>query len=333
MILNNTTLIGHNNNKLLMTCLPTKQFRELVKFLNDEESEKIYDDKEPREIKWKEYTEAQINEAKSMLEFIRESVDECTSLKMKGKIGRPLTNPKILAKAVLLCEYFGFTERKAQGWISIMGPFIGICGELDDRTIGNAYDNTEVLYILNQVFNLTKDSDGVLSGDGSGLERTRKQNYESNKKKYGEYMVNIVDSREIVQTFDISGPREVEIMLNLIEEVVGHSLRLDAGFNCRELTSKLIKLNIIPYIYPKKNNVLNADGSYEWTRMYLEFYLDVIAWLTEYYQRTHAESFYSSFKRAFGIITKIKPMSRLTQVTARIIIHNFRKLEYYKKIS
>ena len=160
MITNNTILIGHNNKRRYMNCLPTKQFREIVKFLNDEESEKIYDDKEPRKIKWKEYTEAQINEAKNILEFIRDSVDKCTPLKLKGKLGRPLTNPKTLAKAVLLCEYFGFAERKGQGWIRIIGPFIGIYDELDDRTIGNAYDNTEVLYILNQVFNLTKDSDG-----------------------------------------------------------------------------------------------------------------------------------------------------------------------------
>jgi len=47
---------------------------------------------------------------------------------------------------------------------------------LDDRVIGESYDNPEVLYILQQVFHLSKTSDGKLSGDGTGLETSRKQN-------------------------------------------------------------------------------------------------------------------------------------------------------------
>jgi transposase len=66
--------------------------------------------------------------------------------------------------------------------------------------------------------------------------------------------------------------------------------------------------------------------------MFLEFFLDVIDWLKDYYQRCHCESFYSSFKRVFGIITKGRFSCRLTQVTARIIIHNFRRLSYFKRI-
>jgi hypothetical protein len=67
-----------------------------------------------------------------------------------------------------------------------------------------------VAEILYEIFLTTIDSDGILSGDGTGLEKTRKQNYESQKKNYeGWYMTSIVDSREVVQAFDITG-REKE---------------------------------------------------------------------------------------------------------------------------
>ena len=130
------------------------------------------------------------------------------------KVGRPLTDPMVLAKAVLACEALGFTERKAQGWLEILGPFIGI--------------------ILKQVFDNNKDSNGELAGDGTGLETSRKQNYGTDKKSTKEFMTSIVDSRDIVQAFDFSGKDECRAMHTLIEEVEGESLRLDAGFNDRE---------------------------------------------------------------------------------------------------
>lgn len=310
--------------------LPNKGFKQLVSFLREGE-ERIYEDKEPRAISWPEYNLAQIEEAKETLLFIKKSVDKAEYLSTKGKVGRPLTDPKVLTKAILVCEFLHLTERKAQGWLEIIGPFVGIHEPLDDRVMGEAYDKPEVLYILKQIFDETKDSDGKLAGDGTGLETSRKQNYESTKnKKVGEYMVNIVDSREIVQAFSISGTQERKIMRKLIEEVDGNSLRLDAGFIDKKLIVKIEELGMIPYVFPKKNNKLN--GRPAWKLMWLELFLDVIAWLQEYYQRTHCESFYSSFKRVYGILRKIRFSCRLTQVTARIILHNFRKLSYFNRI-
>lgn len=307
--------------------LPNKEFRKLVSFLNEE---KIYEDKEPRGISWPEYTLQQINEAKEILLFIKSSVDKASYMPIK-KPGKPLTDPKVLAKAILVCECLGWVERKAQGWLEIVGSFVGIHQELDDRVIGEAYDKPEVAYILKQVFEQVKDSDGKLSGDGTGLETSRKQNYESTKnKKQGQYMTCIVDSREIIQAFDISGIQERKIMHQLIEEVDGDSLRLDAGFIDRKLIARIEELGLVPYVYPKKN--LNLNGRPAWKFMFLEFFLDVIAWLEEYYQRVHCESFYSSFKRIFGIISKHRFSCRLTQITARIILHNFRRLSYFNRI-
>ena len=309
---------------------PNKEFRKLVEYSNEARENKrikFYEHKKPREINWNAYTLSQIREAKEMLLFIKNAVENC--ILPKKKAGRP-TNYKNLAKAVLICESLGFTERKAQGWLEIIGPFAGIYEKLDDRVIGNAYNKPEVAFILKQIFDKNKTSDGKLMGDGSGLETSRKQNYGINKKSTKEFLTSIVDSREIVQVFDFSGRDESKAMHELIENIDGNSLALDAGFNDRELVRKIVEKNIIPYVYPKKSNRINGGNG--WTEMYLDFFTDVIAWLTEYYQRVHCESFHSAFKRVYGIISKIRVHSKFVQVSARIILHNRARLSYFEKI-
>ena len=87
--------------------LPNKQFRKLVEFINqtrENKLPKIYEDKKPREINWSAYTLSQINDAKEAMLFIRKAVDRC--IEPPSKVGKPLTNPKSLAKAILVCELF-----------------------------------------------------------------------------------------------------------------------------------------------------------------------------------------------------------------------------------
>ena len=100
-----------------MPRLPNKEFRAMIPLLREKG---FYNPEEKRKIFWPEYNLSQINEAKETLEFIREAVDEADYLDFQGKCGRPLTNPKSLAKAVLTCEALGLTERNAQGWLSIL---------------------------------------------------------------------------------------------------------------------------------------------------------------------------------------------------------------------
>ena len=310
-----------------MTKLPNIEFRMIVPTLREKG---FYEYEEPRPISWPEYNLTQIEEAKVTLDFIKKSVDKCNYFERKGKRGKPLTDPKTLAKAILICEFLGLTEREAQGWIDIIGPCVGIHVHLDDRVIGDAYDKIEVVSILKQVFENSKTSDGKLSGDGTGLERSRKENYESTKKS-GEYMTSIVDSREVVQAFDISGEQECRAMHKLVEQVQGDSLRLDAGFVDRILTEKIAQRGMIPYIFPKCD--INLNGRLAWKQMYLELYYDVMQWLTEYHQRSHTESFHSSFKRRNKILMKERPMCQLSQITARIILHNKRRISYFSKLT
>lgn len=305
--------------------LPNQEFRKLVKSTRDPEFKKeIYEPQEQREIDWNAYTFSQIKQAKETLVFIREMVN----MSYASKVRSNATNSKVLAKAILLAEFLHSAERQSEGWTEVLGPFIGIHEKIDDWVIGDAYSRPGVARILYEIFLATRESDGILSGDGSGLEKTRKQNYESNKES-GTYMTSIVDSREIVQAFDTTGRGEVEVMLELIKLVFGDSLRLDAGFNCRELTKAIEDLFMTPYIYPKSINKLNGDDS--WKFMYLEFFLDVYAWLKEYHQRSHSESFHSAFKRVYGEVTKVNYMARFVQITARIILHNFRRISYFAR--
>lgn len=305
--------------------LPNTEFHQLVPLLRDKE---FYESEPQRPIDWPAYTQTQIDNVKETLQFIRVKVNDANYLPMPGKTGRPLTDPKILAKAILLAEFLGSPERPSQGWSSILGPAVGIYHELDDRVIGEAYDNIEVLYILKQVFDKNKNGDGRLSGDGTYLEMSRKHNYESTKKQYGVGLTSIVDTREVVQAFT-TNENEVRAMHELIKVVEGNSLRLDAGFNGRNLVDAISKLGLKPFVFPKKNNILN--GHLAWKLMYLELYLDVMTWLTEYHQRSHTESFHSSIKRCNPLVRKRRPMAQLSQITARIILHNRRRIDYFNR--
>lgn len=308
--------------------LPNQEFRKLVPKLREK---RFYKSQDQRKISWPEYNLSKINEIKEILIFIRESVNKSDSIDVEGRVGKPMIDPKNLAKAVLFCELTGLPERESQGWLEILGPFIGIHEHLDDWVIGEAYNRFEVAFILNQIFEKTKNSDGILVGDGTGLETSRRQNYGENRTSTKEFMTSIVDSREIVQAFDFSGEDECKAMHSLIENVNGKCLCLDAGFNDRELVRKILQFGMTPFVFPKKNNKLN--GRLAWKLMYLSLYNNVQEWLRNYHQRSHTESFHSSIKRKFGILTKQRFSCKLTQLTARIIIHNFRKLSYYKRLN
>ena len=307
--------------------LPNVQFRKLVRSTRDPVFKKeIYEAQEQRKIVWPAYNLSQIKQVKETLNFIREIVNSSCSPKVRSNA----TNPKDLAKAILLSEFLQSSEREAEGWTEILGHYVGVHDKIDDWVIGDAYSRPEVVMILYEIFLATRDSDGKLNGDGSGIERTRKQNYESTKnKKEGTYMTSIVDSREIVQAFDITGRGECEVMKELIKEVFGDSIRLDSGFNDRELVKLIEDLFMTPYVYPKSINKLNGHDS--WKNMYLEFFLDIYFWLKEYHQRSHSESFHSSFKRVYGEVRKINYTARFVQITARIILHNFRRLSYFSR--
>jgi transposase len=159
--------------------LPNEDFRKLVKSTRDPEFKKeIYEAQEQRKIDWPAYNLSQIKQVKETLNFIREIVNNSYAPKVRSNA----TNPRDLAKAILISEMIQSPERESEGWVEILGPYVGIHTKIDDWILGNGYSRPEVAMILYEIFLTTRDSDRILQGDGTGLERTRKQNYESQKK-------------------------------------------------------------------------------------------------------------------------------------------------------
>lgn len=300
----------------------------------------FYKSKEPLAVDWRAYTTNQINDIIDTLKFIRSEVDKVYTPLRVRKRGRPEVGVGNLAKAVLFVELYGIDERRAEGWITLMAPHLGIDEHIDDRVLGKAYQNKAVIAILEQIFEETKTNDGVMSGDGTGLEGSRKENYESTKKKTN-YLTSVVDSREVVQAFDVGNKAECPAMHELVGKIKDSLLKdltsvlkeakltLDAGFVDRKLAQLIEDSGIIPFIFPKKNNVITPKGYPAWGRMCKRLIGDVQAWLAEYHIRSHAESFHSSFKRIFGIVTKRLTITVYTQVLCRIIHNNRRKINYH----
>jgi transposase len=300
----------------------------------------FYIPKAEQEVDWSAYTTNQINDLIDTLKFIRVEVDKVHQPKEHTVVGRPPTDVGELAKSVLFTELIGIPERKAEGWLTLIGHHLGIENHIDDRVLGKAYQNKEVIAILEKVFENNKTNDGEMCGDGTGLEGSRKENYESTKKKTN-YMTSVIDSREVVQAFDTRNKHERTAMKYLVEKIKNEikkgitilmkkaKLALDAGFIDRKLTQLINESGMIPYIFPKKNNVITPKGYPAWGQMCKRIIENVQAWLAEYHIRSHAESFHSSFKRVFGVITKRLNTTVYTQVLARIIHNNRRKTNYH----
>ena len=154
-------------------------------------------------------------------------------------------------------------------------------------------------------------------------------------------MTSVVDSREIVQQFDISGKQECQVMHDLVKKIAAElkknitdilstaKLTLDAGFVDKKLAQLIEDSGMIPFIFPKSNSTIKSDGSPSWRKMLIKLIKDVQGWLREYHIRSHTESFHSSFKRIFGIVTKRLDQTIYTQVLTRIIHNNRRKTAYF----
>jgi len=314
----------------------SKDFQKLVVKMREKG---FYTPKEKTIIDWAAYTTNQINDFIDTLKLIGSAVDKVHKSKEHNSVGRPPTDPGELAKAILFVETFTIPEKKAEGWLIIIGPHLGIKNRIDDRVLGKAYQNLEVISILEKVFENNKTNDGKMCGDGTGLEGSRKENYESTKKKTN-YLTSIVDSREIVQQFDLGNKQECQAMHGLIKKIktelkkditkiTKNKITLDAGFVDRKLTQLIEDAGITPYIFPKKNNTITSKGYPAWSRMCKKIIDNVQAWLAEYHIRSHAESFHSSLKRVFGVVTKRRNTTVYTQVLCRIIHNNQRKSNYH----
>lgn len=129
-----------------------------------------YTPKKDEEIDWSKYDKAQINEINDMLLMIKEAVDTASQRlnvesKMSNGPGRPPPNhPADLAKALLMQQYFGVSNRVTEGLVLLFKEKVGITDTFSYKTIERAYENPLV----------TPNPEGDLPDDPGTSERQGK---------------------------------------------------------------------------------------------------------------------------------------------------------------
>ncbi|MCK4366401.1 MAG: transposase [Thermoplasmata archaeon] len=312
-----------------------------------------YEPKEKERIDWGAYDRAQVREMNDMLLLIRDSVEEAShrledALKKRKGPGRPPTPPTDLAKALLVQQYFGVANRKAEGLLLLFKEKLGLSRKFSYKTIERAYENPDVRNLLDTLFSLTQDAvrdvEKELAVDGTGLPRSMKSNYESDKKGgkrtrgYEKVVTAIGRKYKLFSSFRVmENPHgnESPMLPALMEDSKGYtSLEVvsgDAGFLSRENCTAIETLGAVPRLFPKRGTTFRRKGSDAWVHMLHSFIQDTQGWLREYHSRSIAEGGYSTFKRAFPLpLRRRLRWRRNTEAFTRACCHNLKRLCYLR---
>ena len=304
-----------------------------------------YKGRNRKKVNWAAYNRARIECLEGVLYLIRSSVDnvKLIEIRNRGQGRPPKHSARDKAKAVLLAELFQADERTASGLVNLFREKLGIAEEMSPRTIGRAYYDPDVRYILQELLKQSneyiKGKAKSFSGDSTGMKKTHKGNWERDKDdgklRAGFDMLSIMVSNEfhVVSACMLeSGPiNDAPRLKPLAGETLAmhkaESMQFDANFLSRENVQWLVEHGVEPYIMPKKNCSLKARGCLAYHRMLWNAVTDPQNFLWNYHMRSNVESVNSSIKRFF-----VKPLRRRelagrnTEVLARIVLHNFMQL-------
>jgi transposase len=313
----------------------------------------FYERKSPCARDWWAYDRAQMNEACDVLDSIRVGVDQvCLDLASYLGRGRGRGRPRRrcagdLAKALLLQQYLGDSNRRSVGSLKLFSEKLGLASSPGYKDVERAYGDPDVSVVLLGFFDLTV---GAVRGvrdfaiDGTGLSTSVKDNWESylfsGKRRYSvfEKLVCVVGQRYgLVSGFrvlDSMHGHESPSLRPLVEEVAEKHGGLglfcgDAAYISRDNCEAVAGLGGVPRLYPKKNTSLNSRGCRAYQDMLLSFIHDPQAWLEEYHRRYVCESTFSSLKRrCLQPLRRKNPSRRRQEVLARIIIYNLIRISY-----
>jgi transposase len=175
--------------------MPSKQrgeeLRKIIKRIRDGEFK--YEGREPAEINWTQYDQAQIYEMANYLDNIRDLVDE-SDRRIKERIqpkkrgpGRPATNPADIAKTLLLQTYTESSNRVTEGFLLLFREKLAISHHFSYKTIERGYDRESVNAILDEIVVITNESvegkEMTFSFDGTGFSASNKENYADKRQK------------------------------------------------------------------------------------------------------------------------------------------------------
>lgn len=301
-------------------------------------------------IDWTAYNQAQIEEIDNQLILIKNMVADAAKrifaqIDPSGREGKPPKNAANKAKAVLIQQYFMASDRLTAGLVWFLREKLGVTEKLTPKDVERAYDNSDVIAILMELFAMTnepfRDKETKFSIDGSGMPTSIKQNYESDKsdekKKavYGMLIGMIGIKTKLFTAFDVAGPGSesphLPSLLNETHERYGRidAVYADAGYISRENCSAIFDAGASPYIFPKTGITLSQKGSSAWKHMLLSLIDDPQKWLEEYHQRSISESVNSVWKRKYTrpLAREIKDRRKI-EVFARVVCFNIRRLSY-----
>ncbi len=267
-----------------------------------------YEAKQKVKRDWSAYNAARQSELSGILIAIREHVDSVFLPTVKRGKGKPPDySAHDKAKAVLLAELFQADERSAIGLVSLFKEKLGIEEEMSPSTIGRAYYDDDVQYILHKIIEKTNEPIQGLatsfSGDSTGVAKSNKVNWARDKEdeeKHKDFnMLSIMASNQfhIISAYDLhEGPiNDAPTLQSLFDETKKlypcmEKAQFDAGFISRLNVQHIADNGVKPYIFPKKNLTLKPKGCPAWRDMLYECITKTQEWLREYHERSNIES-------------------------------------------
>lgn len=317
---------------------------------------------------WPSYNAAQENEFPEVIGLIGSIVEKASgSFRPPPRydaMGREPYSKRDVARLVLAQQYDGRCNRVSIGLLSMLKPQLGIHGGFHPtyKTLERAYEDPDVISLLNEAFFLTqlpvKNMEHSFSFDGTCHPTTIKENWESSKDEIlrlaGKHTASAKERKRhefektvlaVGTTFKIIAcfartkspfSSESPYLRPLLEQVVElyamvAKVCMDSGLLSRENCTLIERAGAMPRIFPRKGVSIKTKGSPAWRRMMLEFVEDTQAWLREYHARSIVETVNSTLKRLFVVPLRKKLLERkATELLARILVYNIRQLIYLK---
>lgn len=326
-----------------------------------------YRPKRPARIDWLGYNAAQENEFPEVIRLVGMIVERASDAfrfpPRCDAVGREPYSKRDITRLVLAQQYEGRCNRVSIGLLSMFKPHLGIHGRFHPtyKTLERAYEDPDVISLINEVFFLTqlpvKDKEHDFSFDGTCHPTTIKQNWESSKEEilrlsgkrggakerkrheFEKTLLAVGTTFKIIACFARTRSpfsNESPYLRPLLEQVVElyamvAKVCMDSGLLSRENCTLIEKTGAIPRILPKKGVSIKTKGSPAWRRMMVEFVEETQRWLREYHSRSIVETVNSTLKRLFVVPLRKRLVERkATELLARIVVYNIRQLIYLR---
>lgn len=331
--------------------LITKPQDKLTQLIRDVKGRKYSYLRRPhKHIDWPSYDLAQLNEMSDYLILVREIIDEIhreLGAIDQGREGKPPKSCFDKAKAIMMQEYFEVSNRVAAGLVRVFKEKLNIRELLTYKDIERAYENPYVILVLKLLFEKTngpvQGKESHITGDGTGLPASIKQNYENDKgdeKKMVLYdrMVFMMGAEykllSAVEVIEGTGSEKDHIIPLLEETRSLHKGIRTVSYDGAAFTYDIMDyiandLKASPRILPPVTAVLKTHGCMAKKRMLLDFIHCTQQWLREYHVRSNSESRNSEDKRVFPRpLLKRLDNRRFVEGYAEAYRYNVRKLVY-----